>query len=158
MSATGATSREWKALLAVISAHARSTYPAECCGLVLADRDDVRRFEPIANVAGASATSTRSVRDGYVMEPKALLAALEAADEQGGRLVAIVHSHPDVGAYFSREDRLMALGGGAEPLWPGVQYLVVSVRKGVVDDARLYSWEAATGDFLELQMHEIVDF
>jgi proteasome lid subunit RPN8/RPN11 len=145
---------EWKALFGVIAAHARSTYPAECCGLVLADGDDARRFEAIANIAGQSDTSTRTARDGYVMEPKALLAALQRADEQGGRLVAIVHSHPDVGAYFSREDRLMALGGGAEPLWPGVQYLVVSVRKGVVDDARLYTWEAAGADFIEAQISE----
>lgn len=142
-------------LLRAIAAHARSTYPAEGCGLILADRAGVSRFEPIANVAGASAISTRTARDGYVMDPKAVLAALQSADDQGGRLVAIVHSHPDVGACFSREDRLMALGGGTEPLWPGVQYLVVSVRKGVVDDARLYLWEDARRDFLETQVPEI---
>ncbi len=139
-------------VLQAIAAHARSTYPAECCGLVLADWDGASRFEPIANVAGASATSSRTIRDGYVMEPRALLAALEAADAQGGRLAAIVHSHPDVGAYFSREDREMALGGGDEPLWPGVRYLVVSVRNGAVDDGRLYSWDGARRDFAEEQV------
>ena len=142
-------------VIEAVAAHARSTYPAECCGLLLADRAGARRFVPIANVAGASETSTRSVRDGYVMEPRALLAALEAADEEGGRLVAIVHSHPDVGAYFSPEDRHMALGGGDDPLWPGVQYLVVSVRNGVVDDARLYSWDAARRDFAEEKILEM---
>lgn len=137
------------AVLREIAAHARSTYPAECCGLLLEDGAGAIRFQPIANIAGASQTSTRTVRDGYVMEPRALLQALESADAQGGRLAAIVHSHPDVGAYFSPEDRLMALGGGDEPLWPGVQYLVVSVRQGRVDDARLYSWEAGRRDFAE---------
>lgn len=142
-------------VLAAVAAHARATYPAECCGLLLESRDGGLRFQPIANIAGHSETSTRSARDGYVMEPKALLAALEAADEQGGRLSAIVHSHPDVGAYFSSEDRHMALGGADEPLWPGVQYLVVSVRKGLVDGARLYTWDPAGKEFLEVQVPEI---
>ena len=131
-------------------AHARSTYPDECCGLVLADDAGKERFVAIANIAGtrsAEGTSKRSLRDGYVMEPKALLAALDE-----GRLVAIVHSHPDVGAYFSREDRDMALGGADQPLWPGVQYLVVSVRQGVADDARIFDWDPAAGDFRETQV------
>jgi len=60
-----------------------------------------------------------------------------------------VDSHPDVGAYFSNEDRSMALGGGSDPLWPGVQYLVVSVRAGRVDGARIYRWDPARADFQE---------
>jgi proteasome lid subunit RPN8/RPN11 len=139
-------------VLRAMAAHAQKTYPAECCGLLLAAADGSLRFQPIANVAGTpegKGTSTRSARDGYVMEPKELLAALQAAEEQGGSLWAIVHSHPDVGAYFSREDREMALGGGEEPLWPGVRYLVISARKAGIDGARLFTWDAARGDFLE---------
>lgn len=131
-------------------AHAQSTYPDECCGLVLADAAGGQRFVAIANVAGtgrAAGTSTRTAQDGYVMDPKSLLAALET-----GHLVAIVHSHPDVGAYFSREDRDMALGGGDQPLWPGVQYLVISLRDGIVDDARIFTWDASSVDFNEIQV------
>ena len=135
--------------LADIAAHMRACYPAEGCGLVLEAAGGTLVFRPIANIAGSSETSTRSQRDGYVMEPKALLAALEENDQAGGRLYAIAHSHPDVGAYFSKEDRHMALGGGDEPLWPGVQYLVVSVRNGVADDFRLYTWDAVQRDFTE---------
>ncbi len=143
-----------------IASHARGTYPAECCGLVLADARGALTFRPIANIAGtaeARGTSTRSGRDGYVMEPKALLRALEEAEQAGGRLWAIVHSHPEVGAYFSSEDRDMALGGGDEPLWPGVQYLVVSVRSGRVDGARLYTWDPARKDFSEQEVTGIAD-
>ena len=92
------------------------------------------------------------------MNPNQLLAALQTAEEAGAQLHAIVHSHPDVGAYFSKEDKEMALGGGAEPLWPGVQYLVVSVREGKVDDARLYTWQPAQRDFSEVQVSEINTF
>jgi proteasome lid subunit RPN8/RPN11 len=144
--------------LRAIARHARATYPQECCGLVLADGDGGLRFVAIDNVAGTAQgaqTSTRSRRDGYVMDPKQLLSALAEVEDSGGRLHAIVHSHPDVGAYFSTEDKQMALGGGDEPLWPGVQYLVVSVRDGVVDGAGLYSWNAVRRDFDEQKMPEI---
>lgn len=139
-----------------IAAHARACYPQECCGLVLADAKGALRFVPIDNVAGSSEISARTKRDGYVMDPNQLLSALEQSEREGGRLHAIVHSHPDVGAYFSKEDRDMALGGTDEPLWPGVQYLVVSVRGGRVEGARLYTWNPASRDFAELELTEIV--
>jgi len=145
-------------VLEQIARHARETYPAECCGLLLADANGDLRFQAISNIAGTAegtSTSARGQRDGYVMDPKALLLALEGADRAGGSLWAIVHSHPDVGAYFSREDRHMALGGGDEPLWPGVCYLVVSVRAGNVDGARLYTWDAAGHDFREEEVRGI---
>jgi proteasome lid subunit RPN8/RPN11 len=135
-----------------IARHARETYPAECCGLLFADANGDLRFQVIPNIAGTAqgaSTSTRGQRDGYVMEPKALWLALEAAERAGGSLWAIVHSHPDVGAYFSPEDKRKALDDGDEPLWPGVRYLVVSVRAGNVDGARLYSWDATGRDFRE---------
>jgi proteasome lid subunit RPN8/RPN11 len=145
-------------VLREMAAHAQKTYPAECCGLLLAGADGSLRFQPIANVAGTregAETSTRTARDGYVMEPRELLSALETAERQGGSLWAIVHSHPDVGAYFSREDREMALGGGQEPLWPGVRYLVISARGSGVDGAKLYTWDAASGAFLEEEVSGI---
>jgi len=142
-------------LLGEIAGHARSTYPAECCGIVIADSEGNPRFVPIPNIAGtagAQGTSQRNGRDGYVMDPKTLLGALSRAEEEGGSLRVIVHSHPDVGAYFSKEDRDIALGGGSEPLWPGVDYLVVSCRANGVDDARLFSWDASRSDFKEKQV------
>jgi [CysO sulfur-carrier protein]-S-L-cysteine hydrolase len=147
-----------KEALKQIVRHAQATYPAECCGLLLDDASGARRFTPIRNVAGTvdgAATSQRSQRDGYVMDPKALLDALEGAERSGGRLWAIVHSHPDVGAYFSNEDKNMALGGGDSPLWPGVHYLVVSVRSGRVDGARIYTWDDASRDFREEEVQGI---
>ena len=143
-----------------IAAHLRACYPAEGCGLILEEAGGALRFAPIANIAGSAealSTSRRTGRDGYVMEPKTLLAALDAAEQAGGRLYAIVHSHPEVGAYFSREDRVMALGGGDEPLWPGVRYLVVSVRAGSVDGARFFTWDAKKRDFAEEEVTDIAE-
>ena len=128
-------------------------YPAEGCGLVIEDASGAKSFVPIQNIAGHSDMSTRTARDGYVMEPKSLLAALDAADRAGGRLYAIAHSHPDVGAYFSKEDKAKALDDAGEPLWPGVQYLVVSVRNGAVDAILRYTWDAVHRDFIEEVMN-----
>jgi adenylyltransferase/sulfurtransferase len=144
--------------LRALTAHARSTYPAECCGFLFQEADGGFRFAAVANVAGSAqgqATSARSQRDGYVMDSKEQLRALDENDQRGGALYAIVHSHPDVGAYFSNEDKHMALGDGDEPLWPGVRYIVVSVRQGVVDAVRLYTWDAAARDFLEEDIAEM---
>jgi [CysO sulfur-carrier protein]-S-L-cysteine hydrolase len=153
--------RDLEPLLAPIAAHARSVYPAECCGLVVADARGALRFVPVRNVAGTdkgAATSRRTQRDGYVMEPEAVLRILGEAESSGGRLAAIVHSHPDVGAYFSKEDRDMALAGGKEPLWPGVEYVVVSCRASGVDDVRLYRWDAASSGFAEEQVPGLAGF
>jgi proteasome lid subunit RPN8/RPN11 len=146
------TPADLQPLMPSMAAHARNTYPAECCGLILADAAGAPRFVPVPNIAGTAAAagnSARTRRDGYVMDPAALLAALEETERSGGRLAVIVHSHPDVGAYFSKEDREVALGGGREPLWPGVQYLVISSRRSGVDAARLFTWDARKSDFAE---------
>ena len=138
--------------LSDIAAHMRACYPDEGCGLVLKDAKGALTFRPIPNIAGSTDTSSRTQRDGYVMDPKALLSAMQEGD-----LWAIVHSHPDVGAYFSKEDRDMALGDGEEPLWPGVRYLVVSVRAGRVEGARIYTWDSSRGDFAEEEVIGIIE-
>ncbi len=138
-------------LLAAIASECEARYPAEACGLILSDAQ-AARFVAIPNIAGTargSENSARTGRDGYVMDPGRVAAELETAESSGGALACIVHSHPDVGAYFSREDREVALGGADEPLWPGVDYLVVSCRAGRCDDARLYRWEPSIKEFQE---------
>jgi [CysO sulfur-carrier protein]-S-L-cysteine hydrolase len=153
--------RDLDPLLAPIVAHARSVYPAECCGLVVADAKGALRFVPVPNVAGTAqgaGTSRRTRRDGYVMDPQLVLQVIGDAEAQGGRVAAIVHSHPDVGAYFSKEDKDMALGGGEEPLWPGVDYLVVSCKASGVDDARLYRWDPLQRAFAEEQVPGVARF
>jgi len=138
-----------------IAEHARACYPQECCGLVIADAGGALSFVPIDNVAGESSASDRTKRDGYVMHPVQLFKALRAAEEASGRLAIIVHSHPDVGAYFSDEDKRKALLEPGVPWYPGVHYLVVSIRDGRVDQARLYTWDAAQRDFSQSEVFEI---
>ena len=52
-----------RALFEEMAAHARSTYPAECCGLLLQTGGELA-FRAIANVAGTTEISSRTPRDG----------------------------------------------------------------------------------------------
>jgi [CysO sulfur-carrier protein]-S-L-cysteine hydrolase len=72
-----------------------------------------------------------------------------AEGETSGRPVKVLwHSHLDVGAYFSETDAAAANMGGDAPA-NDLAYLVTSVRKGKVDDHRLFVWDPGTKRFVE---------
>ena len=60
----------------------------------------------------------------------------------------LYHSHLDVGAYFSETDAQAATMGGDVPAYD-LAYLVTSVRAGVVDDRKLFVWDAERKSFVE---------
>jgi proteasome lid subunit RPN8/RPN11 len=146
-----------KDCLDAMAAHASDAWPAECCGVVVGGGTLAQTYVRIPNIAGTAEgaeTSSRGQRDGYVMDPQALMKAIESAEGHGGGLLAIVHSHPEVGAYFSAEDKRAALGGGDEPLWPDLVYVVVSCRQRAVDGMRAFEWAESARDFRE----QAIDF
>ena len=87
----------------------------------------------------------------------------------------IYHSHINVGAYFSEEDKKQATYDG-NLLYPGVNYLVIDVTKdsadsgaarsaanavpdpvrvgGEVRGAKLFGWNSEKKDFLELSWQQ----
>lgn len=72
-----------------------------------------------------------------------------ASNEAAGRPVKVLyHSHLDVGAYFSETDASVAKMGGDSPPYD-LAYLVTSVRKGEVDDHKLFVWDPAASAFVE---------
>lgn len=131
-----------------ISRLADAAWPNEACGLVVGADWSHARHVPLENLqeryhARDPVQYPRTARTAYLMHP---LKVAEAVDGAGG-LLAIWHSHCDVGAYFSDEDVRVALGGGAAPLWPGAVYLVLSVRAGQTDGAKVFAWDPASGTF-----------
>ncbi len=127
-------------------AEGRRSYPNEACGLVFEGPAGVR-VEPIENVvdryhAKDPERFPRTARTAYLMDPRQQLAALERAEAAGERLAVVYHSHADVGAYFSEEDRAQALSAGGEPLLPGVEYLVLSIRVAGCDAIKCFRFEA----------------
>lgn len=133
--------------LAELFAHAETQYPEECCGFVLSDgtvrvatniQNDLHRADPHRYPRDARRGYTMSIDDVRFLE-RSLATPTPAA--------VIYHSHPDVGAYFSDEDRDKALFAGA-PVYP-VSYLVIDVRDGHAHAAVLFSFRE--GEFRPIQ-------
>jgi len=114
--------------LEAIERHGERTYPEECCGFLLGrPAGGVTRVEKVVPAANERQESRHN---RFVMSPETVLAAHKEARAAGLTVVGYYHSHPDHPAEPSEFDR--------EHAWPGLSYLIVSVRGGQADAAR--SW------------------
>jgi proteasome lid subunit RPN8/RPN11 len=145
-------------MIQAIVEHGEREYPSEACGLILASRADghLTRVVPLKNVqdryhARDPAQFPRTSRDAFRVDELERLRILEAAEASGEVERAIYHSHCDAGAYFSPEDRAMAVVDGAE-LAPGALYLVVSIRGGKRRDMAAFRFDAARRAFEEARV------
>lgn len=121
----------------------------ETCGFVV-QRGGALEVVKVQNVADRyheldPAAFPRTSRDSYLMDPRALLCVQEDAPD-GAEVVAVWHSHVEVGAYFSAKDRADAVVDGIQ-LVPGADYLVFSVQGGRAVEGKCFRHEA--GDFIE---------
>ncbi|HSB73276.1 MAG TPA: M67 family metallopeptidase [Candidatus Methylomirabilis sp.] len=148
------------AQLAEIARQAEAGYPDEICGMVIGKRGAPETYQvrPVRNLANKEpqrdpAGVERDARTAYFGDAREMLRISTEADAHGWETIILYHSHPDHDAYFSAMDRERALWPGQdppEPLWPGVSYLVVSVRKGRACQARYHVWDQALQDFVEI--------
>lgn len=131
-----------------------AAYPFEGCGLILENADGQHRFYGCQNLADLyhqrdPGRFPRSARDFYIIDPREFM----WAEARGERVVAIVHSHPDGSAEFSGEDRAGALmprnqaNDPVEPVYPGVDYLILAVQAGRAELARLFSFDPQRQEF-----------
>jgi [CysO sulfur-carrier protein]-S-L-cysteine hydrolase len=137
-----------------IHRHAVEEYPYECCGIVVGDpshNDDnvVHRCENIQNKLHEKDPEnfTRDSRTAYNISALVLQKILSEASSKGRVFKVLYHSHPEHDAYFSEEDTRMALFDGESPIYPGTQYLVVSVYDEKVRDQALFCWAPKTKTF-----------
>ncbi len=113
---------------AAMVAHARASYPNECCGAMLGaaegDTKTVRQAIALENAfEGAQAAR-------YELRPEDLLAADKAARERHMNLIGIYHSHPDCDAYFSATDLRNSC--------PWYSFVVLSIQKGEFHHANCF--------------------
>ena len=115
----------------------------EVCGLVVraGGAIAVREIENVADRYHAvdPVHFPRTSRDSYLMDAKSQLRVHRELAECGGEIIAVWHSHVEVGAYFSTKDREDAVVDGVQQV-PGAEYLVFGVRAGRVTEAKLYRW------------------
>jgi len=135
---------------------AEKEYPRECCGFILSSKtsgssfrhvrihnaqDELHRQDPVR--------FSRTARSAYTMDAGDLLRVHKELKERDETVYAIYHSHPDQGAFFSVEDRRLALGDQDEPVYANVFYLVVSVIRGKAEDWKFFHWDRESKEFTE---------
>jgi proteasome lid subunit RPN8/RPN11 len=109
-------------------AHARFTYPNECCGAMLGKIDGEQKEVLAAMRLENSSAGSQAAR--YELRQQDLLAADEEARRQGMALIGIYHSHPDCDAYFSDTDLKNSC--------PWYSFIVLSIQNGEFHHAN--SW------------------
>ncbi len=142
-------------LLQQVHEHAIKEYPSECCGMIFApkDGDGFSRVRPCVNAQDKyheldPDTFPRDSKTAYFIDPRELLAIEKELSNHKERIAVIYHSHPDVDAYFSEEDVRRAVSEG-EPIYPGTDYLVMSVIKGQLANEKIFRWDEASKEFTE---------
>jgi proteasome lid subunit RPN8/RPN11 len=141
-------------LLSRIAGLCEATPDREACGFVVR-REGALDAVQIENVADRyhsrdPAAFPRTSRDGYLMDPRAQLLLHEDLAATHGEIVAIWHSHVEVGAYFSEKDRADAVVDGIQII-PGAEYLVFGLRGGRVSEVKRFLFDE--GEFVELSLH-----
>ena len=140
-----------QSIVAALTQHAGAWFPKECCALLLegAAGPEVILADNLADKYHAldPATYPRSGERAYVLDPR----LIAKAESDGKRLVAIVHSHCNVGAYFSDEDVRQATSPFEDgPLYPGVDYVVLDAQPDGVKGFKVFAWSEAGERFVEV--------
>lgn len=130
--------------LQTIQSHAESTYPEECCGLLLGkvsnDCKSVVEVVSTANAWNAAApeyeddTMGQGKIDRYAIAPQEMLKIQREARDRNLDIIGIYHSHPNHPAIPSECDRIYA--------WQQYSYVIVSVNNGKCDDVKNWSLDA----------------
>lgn len=108
-----------------IHMHAESTYPEECCGLLISDK-----AKHVTESVRMKNAYDGPKHDRYNIEPLDLFKADRASAQRGLMIAGIYHSHPDYPATLSRFDM--------DHSFPWYSYVVISVPKGKADETK--SW------------------
>ena len=128
---------------AALDAHAMAWFPKEACALLVVDSEGPRALltdnEQDRLHDRDPGAYPRNAETAYSLNP--LL--IQRTQDDGGTVVAIVHSHCRVGAYFSDKDQADAQCPFADepaPLHPGVEYVVLDAQDDGVLGYEIFAW------------------
>lgn len=125
-----------------IQDHAASTYPDECCGVLLGfagSEPGIVEAVPVANVDETNPSRR------YTIEAGTLLAISRSAARRGLDVVGFYHSHPDHPAQPSAADL-------HEATFPHYVYVIQSVERGTPTDLTAWSLAEDRSRFLRRQL------
>jgi proteasome lid subunit RPN8/RPN11 len=122
----------------------RRCHPDEACGVIVGtpDAPEWVRFDNQANRLHRADPQAwpRDARTSFSMHALQLQRRIDEAEAHGGRLLAVVHSHPQHPSYFSETDRRAAAPFGT-PTFPDAAQIVVSVYDREVREVRAFGWD-----------------
>ncbi len=113
-----------------LATQAESTYPSECCGLLIGVEGEERRVVEARPCLNATSTGA-GLR--YKIDPLVLLRTERELAGSEKVVLGIYHSHPDYPASPSKID--------FDGAWPWYSYLVLSVKHGRFEEA--LAWRLA---------------
>jgi len=119
--------------------HSVANYPHEACGILLCPIEKPR-YISIARPAINVTQEDPSIR--YLIDPSEFVEVDRWAEESGLDISGFYHSHPDHPAAPSDHDRSLA--------WEGYLYLIVSVKRGLFDDAGAWTYDQNQAQFNEV--------
>jgi proteasome lid subunit RPN8/RPN11 len=107
------------AQLKEIYAHARETYPYECCGFLIGRFEEGGLVRQVRRAANQNSERT----DRFVISGEEFAQAQFAADEADLEIIGVYHSHPDWPAIPSQTDM--------DSAWEEIYYLIASIHDGM---------------------------
>lgn len=143
--------------LQAMQTHAETTYPEECCGLLLGQiKGDTKTLievlptenswgdEAVDNFQSIETSNKTSKRNRFSIAPKVMFEVQKSVRGRNLDIIGIFHSHPDNPARPSEFDRAIA--------WHSYSYIIISVQQGKTCD--LKSW--VLDDDHKFQPEEII--
>jgi proteasome lid subunit RPN8/RPN11 len=133
---------DYAPIAARLAALAEADPEQEVCGFVAAGPGGALEVVPVRNVAGEGGESPAGgpgKREAFVVDPAAHLALSRRLRQEGGRIVAVYHSHVDGPARLSSSDLVGAVDGDA-PMLPGTEQIVIGLGLGKVEAIRVFAW------------------
>jgi len=137
-------------ILSLMLSHATTTYPEECCGLLLGvfqEGQKAKRVEegkPMSNVFQKEERYHR-----FTIDPKEFMEADIGAEARGLEIVGIFHSHPNAPAKPSQYDVSHA--------WPSLSYVVIEIRNGKPVETRSWVLKDDRTEFVQEKVTMIGD-
>jgi proteasome lid subunit RPN8/RPN11 len=125
-----------------LRAHARETWPEECCGLVTGPAPG--RYQALHRCRNEMTrlhrqdpdSHPRDGRHAFYMNELDYLRVRDEARARGEEVTAVYHSHVGAGVYFSELDQTCA-GQELFP-FPEADHIVIAVVEGQVRDLGLF--------------------
>ena len=121
-------------VLELLAAHACETLPSECCGILLAQGNDL---STVSCVLPAENAEREWPQQRYSLGHHAHIRAVEREASSDDRIVGYYHSHPDGGTQPSRCDTTQAV--------VGVAYLTIGIGGGSIEWA---AWRPVGNHFV----------